>query len=293
MNSQQTLKRFGLVDNEIKVYLEILKHDELSPFQISKLTNVARTTVYDALMSLSLKGLIELQQSDGLQKQQTKVKPKNPSVLRKLIWQRRDRLTELEADIAQILPELKAHFHKDAENDVCKFYPGIEGLKEVYLMSHEGESDIAEYFWTNLIPLDALGSEVINTDVSRSGMLRTKLNLRAKELIPLNDWTRHVLSYQFQRDPNYLDYREFRYIDNPIFNMYLDMGIRGNYVRISCAEGEEVWGLVIRSKALADSFKSIYEFMWQQAKPVTVELIKSFGQNEFLAAQKQKGYLRP
>lgn len=79
--STKVLKRFGLTDNEIDIYIECLKNEELSPFQLSKLTGIPRTTVYDCLMSLSLKGLIELEQSDGFQKQQTRVRGKNPSEL--------------------------------------------------------------------------------------------------------------------------------------------------------------------------------------------------------------------
>ena len=114
----ETLKRFGLSENETKVYLESLKHNETSPFQLSKATGIPRTTVYDVVMELSLKGLIELEQSDGIQKQQTKIRAKNPSILRTILQGKRKELTSLELDILNFLPNLKADFHQNKVNAV-------------------------------------------------------------------------------------------------------------------------------------------------------------------------------
>jgi len=49
---KRALKKFGLTDPEIKIYLACLKHESVSPFQLSKITNITRTTVYDILMEL-------------------------------------------------------------------------------------------------------------------------------------------------------------------------------------------------------------------------------------------------
>jgi sugar-specific transcriptional regulator TrmB len=80
--STQVLKEFGLSENEAKVYQSALELGETSPFGISKSTGIARTTVYAILTDLALKGLVELESSTGLMKQQTKVRAKNPSTLR-------------------------------------------------------------------------------------------------------------------------------------------------------------------------------------------------------------------
>jgi len=106
-------------------------------------------------------------------------------------------------------------------------------------------------------------------------------------LVPLNNWTKHVITYQFERDPTYLDQTEFRYIDNLVFDMYLRLCIKGEFVRISCYEEDEIWGLKINSKALAKSMLAIYQLTWQQAVPITKELITKWGKNEFLASQKK------
>ncbi|HLD03834.1 MAG TPA: helix-turn-helix domain-containing protein [Candidatus Dojkabacteria bacterium] len=283
----QALKKFGLSENEIRVYLETLKKDELSPYQIAKSTGIPRTTVYDVLMSLSLKNLVEIEQSSGLEKQQTRVHGKNPSILRKILKDRRDAATLLEAHIVQVLPALKGEFLKNKSDSNFRYFPGLTGARKVYFELDKLNLEIPVSYWSYLMPLDVFGSEELNKDIIKDTGLRKKYNVKSRNLIPLNDWTRHVLTYQTQLDSNYLAHREFRYIEAPIFEFFLELGIQGDFVRTVCTEEKEVWGLVMRSHFLAVSLMSIYNFMWNLAVPVTADLIRTWGVNKFLQAQLQ------
>ena len=79
--------------------------------------------------------------------------------------------------------------------------------------------------------------------------------------------TRHVLSYQYGRDPLYTQYHEFRFIDKSKFNLYLDMYVFLDRVALVCAKDEEAWGIMIKSKLLSLSFKSIFEVLWEKCNP--------------------------
>ncbi len=52
------LKDFGLNENEIQVYIEVLKHGKLSITQLPKLTGIKRTTVYSIVKKLAELGLV-------------------------------------------------------------------------------------------------------------------------------------------------------------------------------------------------------------------------------------------
>ena len=54
------------------------------------------------------------------------------------------------------------------------------------------------------------------------------------------------------------------------------------------AKDDEVWGLIIKSPLLVKSFKSFFEFMWEQATPVTKNFVESLGENEFLKHELKK-----
>ncbi|KKT75671.1 MAG: Transcriptional regulator, TrmB [Microgenomates group bacterium GW2011_GWA2_44_7] len=282
----RTLQRFGLGENEAKVYVQILKDGETSPYRLARETGIPRTTIYEHVMSLALKGLIELEKSDGLAKQQTKLRPKNPSILRKIVWQRKEEMSKLDVDLVHILPELKSEYHKTEPNADFMFYPGIEGAKKVMLMEDEGQ--MQEYVWDYQTPMDSMGPEFINEWVSRTTEAMKNSKWKVKELFPLNEWSRHVTTYQYGRDPNYIKSREFRYIDDPVFDIKQRFAIKGERVLISNIEEDEMWGLVIKSPSLAKSLRSIFLMTWQIAKPVTDEVVKSWGSNEFLMAEQGK-----
>ncbi|MDQ6985941.1 MAG: helix-turn-helix domain-containing protein [Candidatus Dojkabacteria bacterium] len=284
MNKQtfKTLEKIGLSENEIKVYLEALKLDETSPYELSKLTAIPRTTVYDVITDLSLKGLLELGRSDGFTKQQIKIKAKNPSTLRKTVRQKHNDLYKLEVDLVNILPDLKESFHKDKpSNSNFEYYEGIEGAKKVYLMENEVRGEVPINVITHLMPMDAFGKGFINKDIEEVTKKVLESGQVIKELIPLNDWTKHILTYQYQRDPDYIKAREYRFIDSPIFEQYQRLAITESTAMIASTNEDEAYGIVIQSSSLAKSFKSIFLTLWVSAEAVTPSVIKSWGENQF------------
>lgn len=285
----KTLQQFGLSDNEITVYTEAIKHEEVSPYKLSTLTKIPRTTIYDVMTSLALKGLIELIQSQGLEKQQTKIKARNPSVLRQMIRKRKKDLTKLEVAIVGILPMLKVDYFKSESNADFKFYPGVNGAKYIMRLESEDTADLQTYVFDNLMPMDSFGKDWINTSVKRELKSRAKSRTRSKNIIALNDWTRHVLTYQYERDKDYIKYQEFRYIDNPILKIKQTISIKADRLRIVCADKDEIYGLQIISSSLVETFKSIFLVLWNISTPVTDEFVMSLGKNEFLGEEKRKG----
>lgn len=277
----KVLVNFGLNENEVLIYKESLKTAETNPFALARATNIPRTTIYEIITSLSLKGLVELNRSDGFTKQQTKIKAVNPSEIRKIIEKRRLSLVKLENDVVRILPELKNTFHSKDPNANCQFYNGIEGAFLVYTMEEVGEVLNFNY----KIPDDAFGREVINDDLSRR--YKNNKNL-VKEIIPLNNWTRHVFSYQMARDERFLSFREYRYIDNPLFDLKIKLSIVGSQLRIVSVENDESWGMVVESVSLSNSLRSIFWLLWLGSLSLTKEMVGSWGKNEFYEAERKK-----
>jgi len=283
----QTLSEFGLSENEIKVYIEAIKHKEISPYKLSKLVKLPRTTVYDVMTNLALKKLITIKTSQGLEKQQTWIIAKNPSILRDILRAKYNDLTRLEVDIVDILPHLKSDYLTHQDNADFRFYPGIEGVKKVFEIINAASTQTQVCLWDHQMPMDTLGKEYINKDLQKG------LNLRAKKypiktIIPLNEWTKHVLSYQYQRNHEYVKHHNFRYIEKTGFNLYQDIYLFLDRMAVTMAKDDEVWGLVIKSNLLVKSFMAIFDFMWQQATPVTQEFMESLGDNEFLKEERNK-----
>ncbi len=270
------LDQIGLTDKESTVYLECLKHDELSPFQISKITSIPRTSVYDILMSLSLKKLIELQQSDGFTKQQTRVRAKNPSVLRKILQQKRKSLQLLELDLMHVLPQLKADFHQGKHEGNVQVFSGIEGAKKVYQLDAEDSIDLESYSWDYLLEMDVFGLEFQNSLIKKRTAIRKKMHHKRKTILPLNDWTIDCFQYQLKQDTSYFSATEYRIIDKPFFTINQVMIIKGNTIKIISVKQKEIWGVIITSHLLAQTWTSIFLQSWSIATPLTKKLISSW-----------------
>lgn len=208
--SQQVLEQFGLSSNEALVYQSALNLGETSPFKIAKSTGIARTTVYAVLTDLALKGLVELESATGLMKQQTKVRAKNPSTLRDILWHKRADLIKQEVDIVEILPFLKKEYLKDTTNADFQFFPGREGAYQV--QSDIDDVDADGYVFDYLTPMDVFGTKETNELVEKSIKFWSHAKSTEYNLIPLIPWSKHVLSYQVERNPHYLDHAENRYL---------------------------------------------------------------------------------
>ena len=288
MNKQikQALTSFGLTDNEITIYCQAIKHDQTSPYVLSKETGIPRTTVYDVIMSLSLKGLLQLQQSDGFTKQQTKIKANNPSILRSILRQKRHQLTAAEVDILEILPLLKQDYHQEKPNANFQFYPGIKGASKVLFNQTDPSINIPTCAFENLMRMDSFGSNQMDKSIDHENEQFLKNNNPIKELIVLNDWSKHVISYQYHRNPNYIISRQIRYLDNPIIKFNLSLAIRGTRLYITCAEKDEIWGIIINSLALSTTLQSIFDLLYLTATPITAQTIESWGIDDYLQYEK-------
>lgn len=284
--TQQVLEDFGLSANEATVYQAALELGVTSPFGISKQTSIPRTTVYAILTDLALKGLVELESATGLMKQQTRVRAKNPSVLRDLLWAKRASLVKQEVDIVEILPFLKKEYLKDTSNADFQFFPGREGAYQV--QSDLDNVDADGYVFDYLTPMDVFGTKETNELVEKSIRFWSHAKATEYNLIPLTPWSRHVLSYQVERNPHYLDHVENRHLPFELTSTSVWIHLKSDRIRIISVQGDEVWGLKIRSHNLYTTLVGIHQALWKLATPITREQINSWAPNEYLQAEQFK-----
>lgn len=282
------LSKLGLSENEVKVYVEAIKHEKIAPYALARAIRMPRTTVYDVMLNLALKGLITVRQSQGLEKQQTWIEAKNPSTLRDMLFEKRKQLAQTEVDLVDILPLLKGEYIKHAENTNFEMFPGIEGAKQVMNQTVAAKNNSTLRVFESLMPMDTLGKKLINRDVDMGLHSKRTTNMSIKSLIVLNKWTKHVLAYQQNRNKDYVKLHNFRYIDNPLLSINLDISLLEDTIRCVCSQDNEAWGLIIKSEKLAKTLSSLFDVLWIQAHELTEKDIEGWGENEFFEAEKRK-----
>jgi len=117
---RESLKKIGLTEEEINIYLLLLKLGSSKATIISKELGVARTTIYRFLLSLYEKGLI----SENIQNNVKYFYPVDPKRIPEILKERAE-------EIQQIIPELNSLKSDLNEETNVELYKGKNGIKTI------------------------------------------------------------------------------------------------------------------------------------------------------------------
>lgn len=117
---REALRKIGLTDEEINIYILLLRKGSSKATVLSKELSIARTTVYRFLASLHEKGII----GENIQNDVRHFYAVDPERLPEII---EERIEEIRENVS----ELKSLQHKDFEQAKVELYRGKEGMKAV------------------------------------------------------------------------------------------------------------------------------------------------------------------
>lgn len=119
------LKKIGLSDKEIKIYLKLLEHGAMSVRALALLAELNRGTTYDILKKLQELGLAAFYHQDTKQR----FVAEDPEKLLKILAEQEDDLKSAKEKFSELIPELKSLQDKEGNRPVTKFYEGRAGIK--------------------------------------------------------------------------------------------------------------------------------------------------------------------
>jgi len=236
MDLQEGLNKIGLSDGETKVYLGLLKLGSTTVAKITKEVNIHRTTVYDFLEKLIVKGLVNYVIKGGVKH----YKATHPNKLFDLV-------KEKENVVSTILPDLKklADFSKDKLS--VEVYEGIEGVKTLLKDILREGKDYVIFGIDETMFQEKLGPFM-------DWYFKQQKKLKFKERILTRDNVKFVYEYKTAI---------YRYLPNQSFNP-TPTYVWGDNVGILIWEPFTV--IRINNAALADSYTKYFEILWKQAK---------------------------
>ncbi len=118
-------EKLGFSDNEERVYVHLLKNGGASIRQIAGDTGINRGTVYEALKALSDHGLV----SHSQKKQRQQFIAEDPSILKTLFKEERQKLVSMRKELTKSLPDLQVLYEIKHEQPVIKIHEGHAGTK--------------------------------------------------------------------------------------------------------------------------------------------------------------------
>ena len=239
-NLERRLLEYGLTQKQAKVYIAALELGPASVQAIAEKARIERTNTYDSVKSLVKKRLMSI--SSAGKKHLYIAEP--PEILRRV-------LDEKEADLRQLLPELRSIYNASDTKPRIRFYPGVEGFKTVYanlLTCHEKE--ISGIFAMKDF-LEIAGREFLERMVEgrvRRGIHLKVIRSQEQEIKGLHEASEEEL-------------RELRYSPEgmifPISTFVYDNKV------IYLSSKKETFGLIVESSDIAQAHKNYFEALWQ------------------------------
>ena len=230
------LSKLGLTENEITVYLKLLELGPSLAGSISRKTGIHRRTVYDITERLIEKGLVGY----ILNNNRRYFEASNPEQFKELV-------KEQESVVDSILPELMQQYNIKQDKKSTSFYRGKRGLKAVF------DDQLAQKNDLFIIGGSAEAYDVLKFYFPHYDRERKKKKINAKI----------IFNYEAKKLKLKLPLATIKYLPKEMSTPSAT-NIYGDTVSI-ILWGEDPFAIVIRDKAIAQSYKNYFTLLWKSS----------------------------
>lgn len=235
------LRKAGLTESQAKGYLALIEHGQLTPAELAEHTGESRTNGYMICEKLEKLGLAT--KKDGRTARYT---PNHPSALETLAEKRRKIIQRDEQTVKSNLGTIIEWYYEKAEKPGVRYLEGPEGQVKVY------DDIIAQkqpmYLIRTPNEKKFLGKDVLHNFIAE----RQKQNIPVKALTPYVDGS----NTDPNKDKSNLLDRQF--MPEELYTAPVEIDIYGNRTSF-ISFGEELNGLIIDNKHIADAMRQVFE----------------------------------
>lgn len=254
----QELKKVGMSDKEARIYAAVLELGSAFPSKIAQATKLNRTTVYAVLSNLAIKGLItEIEKNKKICYQIERP--------HKLVNYARSRIQMAEDGYEQakkLLPDIEGLFSLTPNKPKVRFFEGVEGVKSVF-SDHIAQKNKYEMLaYSNVEDLMSF----IPVQFQQSYIkVKERLGITTRAIFPDNKYSASY-NKQVYRGRKKEIFIDMKLIPPEMFPYKGDITIYGdNKVSIVNFHKQNLIGVIIEDKTIADMMKMIFELAWAGA----------------------------
>jgi len=248
---KKLLRPAGLSESEAGVFLATAQIGPETANRIAKKAGQNRASVYDILRRLSYKGLIR-QTCQGKVRRYEAVE--SNAILRKL-KEEQEKVEEKIALFRQLQPELAAIYGDRYDQPSISFYEGLEGIKNILLDIFETPNVTENIAYASA---DYLSAGFDKKFLEKYWQKRVSLKIPARGIMPATS----VAESLFTEEKNIKELRRVKFVPADKYNFTNEIDIYGDKVAIISLDKDNLYGVIIRSKSIADTQRNIYELLW-------------------------------
>lgn len=244
------LQDIGLNEKEVIIYLELLRVDKSSVLDLAKKTGILRTSIYSIIDSLKEKGLVI--ETEVGKKINFQAEP--PERIFAFIESQRLKVEEQSQLAVEFIPQLKSLSRQTGEKPIVKVYEGREGIlkanEESFGYGKSNPGDTAYFIY----PYDLVENLFSSQEIKKYSNQRLNRHIKSKA----------IYTYSKGDRPKSVDSIRVK-IDGKKYPIKCDVSIFKDMVRIHTL-GKSLSSLIIKSQDIADTFKSLFEAVFDNQK---------------------------
>ena len=243
----EELQELGLSKNEATIYLYLLQHPSSTTGPIIKETKIVNSRIYYALHTLIEKGLV----SYTTQKDGKHFSASNPQQFIHLAQQNTQKATS-------IVPKLQKITIEEEQDNQTKVYEGYAGFKTAFRQiidqcKEGGTIDVISF------TLSKHAEKNLRTFITNQNLRSAQKNITTRILV--GESTKKTLGRDREKEANTI----VRYVPSELVGPAA-FDIIDDYVYIFLW-GEKPYVYMIKNKAVAESFRKHFNFLWSIGKP--------------------------
>lgn len=253
MKIEQILTDLGLIDKEPDVFLALLKVDGIQPASvIAKRADLNRTTVYKTLIKLAKMGLVTKTMQHGI----TAFFIEDPEKrLETLVEKKRKSVDRLNDHLLAVLPEIKNLKRQELSMPKMRVYDGYAGVIRAYEDTVLEENTI--YCFENINKMaPQIQKYMEEVFVPR----RMEMGNFAYVLSPETEEGKAARKH----DKKLL--REARFAPKNQILLETGLNVYGDKISFFSYDPDDMFGVILESKAFANSLREIFKFCWEHSK---------------------------
>lgn len=239
---EDIIKKIGLNENEVKIYLALLKYGQSVISDISRHSGVKRGTVYQYIDDLTARNIVR----KTVKGKRILYYPEDPKKLLKILDHTRRAFNE-------IFPELNAMYATTSSKPAVRYYEGKDGLRAVYREMTKTSKTLWSMFSADRyfqIFSEKDSNDFVDNIYHSGGQLRDLVqNSKLGVQYVKEKWGgKTAVSKLLPKD----------------FNFSVDLLIAGD--TIAMISFDNLVAIVIENKGIAELQSNFLKFIWKSAK---------------------------
>jgi len=240
----ELLRKIGLTNREIDVYMKLLQKGESSANEIAKDLSVSRTHIYESLHSLITKGLV----SHIVKNFKKFYSATAPSKINDYLDERKNEIESQKKQAKELITQLTSIEKVKEKGAKVEIYEGKEGIKTIAMDTIKTKN-------SEILMLNVLKAFKDTVEYFAEHYFKEKIKRKIKSKV--------IFAEKFEfLDPT----AEKRIIEKEEVSPATTLIYRDKVAIILWLE--KPLGIVIENKDAAKEYKSYFEVLWKQAEKV-------------------------